>query len=196
MRTLSKTAAAARFVAAVTVGALAVHQLRYLVGYGGEANRALHEHGHGELPALPPALLALAGAAVAFTIVAGLWGESGRTPGRRSPLGRRIAAYGLFVLATFAAQELAEGLLLSGHPGGLAAVLGHAGLCAIPLALGAGILAWLGTGLLEALERRLGPALTRLAPRAPRRIGHPYLVVRHPPSALALARASRAPPLA
>ena len=55
-----------RATALVTVAALALHELRYLIGYGGGTPEALSSQGHGYLPvagALADALLVVAAAA-------------------------------------------------------------------------------------------------------------------------------------
>ena len=94
-------------------------------------------------------------------------------------------------------QELLEGWVLAGHPGGLAGVLGHGGWWAVPasVAVGAAIAALLrlATVAVDAAAR-LGATRRVRAPLALLRwaltpASHPRLVP------LASAAAGRAPPL-
>ena len=180
------------------VGALSLHELRYLVGWGTGAERALGHQGHAYLAYGMPWALALAAAGLA-QVVRRAGSRPGESPGHRR-LGAGawlVASAGL--LAVYTAQETAEGLLAAGHPGGLAGVFGHGGLVAVPLALAIG-------GLIVMTERRarvalgspsgLGAALRSgivAAPPPPRRAPTP---ARRPRSAgvLAINLAGRAPP--
>ena len=177
----------------VAAGAIAVHQLRYLVGYGSEASGALQEQGHAYLTGLLPILALLGGLTLLGTIVAGLAGADARRA-RRSPLVRALA-YVAAILVVFGVQEIAEGVLVSAHPEGIAAIVSHGGLVAIPLAFALGSLAVFAVRGLEAVEERLagGPAragnsVARSALR-PRPGG--WVV---PPPLLAAGAAPRAPP--
>jgi hypothetical protein len=183
-----------RTVALVALGALIVHQLRYLGAYGGDAGRELAAQGHGYLGQATPLVIALALAAVAGCLVrAALTGTPG---GRRGRMGA-TAVFGGAILATFAAQEAIEGFLFAGHMDGLSAVFGGGGWLAVPLALVLGFAA----GLLDAALGRLESALAGLAParsgrraavtaRRPRPIFLPRI------SPLALGAARRPPPVA
>jgi hypothetical protein len=188
-----------RFIAAlrpatvVAGGALAVHQLSYLAGYGADASQALHDHGHAYLGGLLPVLAVLTALTVLATVEGGLNG--GRTrAGRRSPLGRMLTYAGA-ILAVFATQEVAETLLVANHPGGIGAFLAHGGLVAVPLAFAFGSLAWLAVRGLEAVEDRiaarfepavLGQIRSSFRPR--------WFAVDLSPAALAGGGAPRAPP--
>jgi hypothetical protein len=79
----------------------------------------------------------------------------------RRPVGLWLLVF-LTLVMVYAAQELAEGLLASGHPSGLAGVFGHGGWIAVVLALvvSAGIVA-LVRGAERLLVRRTGCALVR-----------------------------------
>jgi len=184
-----------RCFALLGAGALALHDLRYLIAYGGDAGRALDEQRHGYLGTVA-ALVAVAVVAAVAALVAGLVRGRGPATRPRSWRVRWPAASGA-LLVVYAAQELAEGVLASGHPEGLAGVAGHGGWVAVALAavLGA-VVATLLRGAEVALERfggaarapRLRPPRTAL-PRAP-------LAVRpRPAGALARPGAGRAPPL-
>lgn len=140
---------ALRALAVLGLGAIAVHQLRYLFGYGGDAGAALSEQGHGYLTGVLPVLLALGLA----TLLTSFLARPGRAPEPSGPqaLGR-ILAYSGVLIATYTMQELTEGVLASGHPGGLAGLFGHGGLVVFPLALVVGALAWLAARGLEEVE--------------------------------------------
>jgi len=56
------------------------------------------------------------------------------------------------LLAIYVSQETVEGLLSAGHPGGVAAVFGHGGLVAVPIALAIG-------GLIALAQRGAGVVL-------------------------------------
>lgn len=119
-----------RLAALMGLGSLAVHQLRYLVGYHFDDGAALAAQGHGYLAPAGPVLAGVLVLALAelITRVAG-----GR--GAPAPPFRRLwpAATGALV-AVYVAQEVLEGALAPGHPGGLAGVAGHGGWVALPLA--------------------------------------------------------------
>src|SRR3954451_669045 len=107
-----------RATALVAVAALALHELRYLIGYGGGTPEALASQGHGYLP------LASGLIGVLFVVaLAQLAARVLRETGERSAPGLRLtwAWAGIALLAIFVAQESLEGLLSSGHPAGLAA---------------------------------------------------------------------------
>src|SRR3954467_2603570 len=107
-----------RCFALLGAGALALHELRYLVAYGGDAGRALDEQGHGYLGTVA-ALVAVAVVASVATLVAAL--VRGRRPAARAPSWRlRWLGASAALLIIYAAPELAEGMLASGHPEGLA----------------------------------------------------------------------------
>jgi hypothetical protein len=192
----SRFTASLRSLSVLALGALAVHQLRYLAGYGSGAGTALHEQGHGYLASLAPVLLALGLAAVLATLVAGRLGAGPRGPRRRPIIG--TCAYAAILIATFCSQELLEGLFAHGHPAGLEGLLGHGGWVVLPLALCFGWLALQSVRGLEAVERSLAAARLSVAgPKAPLRIGHlrPRLGVRRQSLPLAFGLARRPPPL-
>jgi hypothetical protein len=184
-----------RCFALLGAGALALHELRYLIAYGGDAGRALDEQGHGYLGTVA-ALVAVAVVASAATLVAALVRGRGPAARPRSWRVRWLGASGA-LLAIYAAQELAEGMLASGHPEGLVGVAGHGGWIAVALAavLGAAVAALL-RGAEVALER-FGGAARAPRPRPPRiALPRAPLAVRpRPAGALARPGAGRAPPL-
>jgi hypothetical protein len=150
----------ARATSVLVIGALALHELRYALGYGSEAQEALARHGHAYMDQLVPALVALSVALGAAALLGPLSRRVARS-GTGPALLRRAALYAGLLLAVFSAQELAEGWLAAGHPGGLEAVLGHGGWIAVPLALGLGAAAALATRGLERAGVRLDQAHTK-----------------------------------
>jgi hypothetical protein len=181
-----------RATALVTVAALALHELRYLIGNGGGTPEALASQGHGYLPLAS----ALAGALLVVA-TAQLTGRLLRAHGEKAAPRMSVAwAWAsLALLVIFVGQESLEGLLSSGHPDGIAAVTANGGLVAIPLAVVLGGLVALGlrgaTRLVGAAARRARPWLTR--PRA--LVLRPRFRDAAPPAGvLALNLAGRAPP--
>lgn len=187
---------ALRATAALAVGAFALHQLRYALGYGDAAMQTLAAHGHGYLAIVTP-LLAVVAAVAAGQFLAQLAsarrsGRAGRDAGR---FGRVWMAAAGVLFATYAGQELLEGALSAGHPGGIAAVVGGGGWWALPLAL--------AIGLVVALVMRGADACVARAARR-RSLGSRRAVSQWRPASVdlpalrVLARnlAGRAPPLA
>jgi hypothetical protein len=148
-------------------GALVLHELRYALGYGSDAQEALARHGHAYLEQLVPALVALSVALVAGTLLASLTGR-GAAAGQGGGLLGRAALYAGLLLTVFSAQELAEAWLAGGHPGGVDALVAHGGWTAIPLALALGAIAALATRGLERVEVRLAAAYSRRLRHPPR----------------------------
>jgi hypothetical protein len=128
-----------RAAALMAVAALGVHELRYLLGYQSGAGHALEQQGHAYLSvagALASLLLALAaGQLVARVAQAGRAGKTEAAP-RSFAFAWAAASVGLTFI--YASQELLEGSLSDGHPGGLAGVFGHGGGWALPLAMALG----------------------------------------------------------
>jgi hypothetical protein len=182
------------------VGAFAVHQLRYALAFGGDASRELADQGHAYLHELTPwIVLALAfGVGGLVARVARAWqsGESERGSGQRLVVLWALAAAGLFSI--YVGQELLEGLLATGHPQGLAGILGDGGLWALPAAIAVGgLLALLVRGGLALMERvaRLRRERRPIAPaRRPKNAIRPAPVVLPRLAPLACASAGRAPP--
>lgn len=129
-----------RATAALAVGAFALHQTRYLAGYGESGGDALAAHGHGYLTLLVPLVALLAAIAATHFVVAVARPGCAPTSARR---GRRFAtvwlAATLALLATYGGQELLEGVLAPGHPAGVGALLAGGGWWALPLAAAVGL---------------------------------------------------------
>jgi len=185
-------------VALFPFGAVAVHQLRYQLAFGADASRELTDQGHAYLHELTPwIVLAVAvGAGGLLARLARAWrsGESER--------GRCLAALWALTSAAlfsiYVGQEFLEGLLASGHPQGLAGILGDGGLWALPASIAVGgLLALLVRGgrALVARVARLGRRRPRVAAaRAPKGAVGPARVALPRLAPLAGASAGRAPP--
>jgi hypothetical protein len=157
-----RTAHRVRLASILAVGAFGLHQLRYLIAFGGSSSGELAQEGHRYMSDLLPPVSVLLLAAIVATLVRG---TEGAAPAR-APLARRIAIFAGALLSIFAGQELFESLIASGHPAGLAAVLGHGGWVAIPLALAIGLLSALLARALESVERAIAVVHARRAGRS------------------------------
>src|SRR5215216_41129 len=119
--------------ALLLAGALGVHELRYLLAFGGGAQSALAAHGHGYLALLAPSLSLLTALGLAVGLV-----RAAAAPSARSSAFVRVCrlwpAASVALLAIYVSQELLEGLLAPGHPTGWAGVFGSGGWLAVPLA--------------------------------------------------------------
>ena len=181
-------------VALLGVGALAVHQLRYSIGYGASAPDAMAGQGHayiGAAAALLAVVLAVALTGSLASLVRRTGTEALRAVGFRAAWGRMSGA----LIALYVAQELLEGMLASGHPTGLAGLVGQGGWTALLIAPAVGALLALGVR-----GEQVAPALA--SPRAPRAPRTPpaILALRPPvllrsPSAVSRHLAGRGPPL-
>jgi hypothetical protein len=233
-----------RAAALMPAAVLTVHQLRYLLAFGGGTGQELEKEGHQYLSALA-APIAMSVAIVVGLFLARLasaWREGeaevgarggaasaargrardagGATSvsrgGARPVCGALSAAHGharppawrgflrlalligATLLALYSCQELLEGMLSSGHPGGFDGVFGDGGWWAVPLSLACGlVIAAALRGARAAIRwvasrhRRLKASHGRPAPAPrPRRLALPR------PVPLAGAAAGRAPPLA
>ena len=187
----------ARAAALIAVAELGVHQLRYLLAFGGAAGDELAHQGHSYLTAATPVLGALAVSVIAAGVLRAALG------GDRAPfaatLRRRAMLFSLAVFAVYCAQEVAEGVLSAGHPSGPAALLANGGLLALPLSIAFGALGALldrgfsGLERIVATRRRIVRRRPRAVPRA-RVHRSPWLRIRAA-SPLAFGLARRPPPL-
>jgi hypothetical protein len=172
----------------IALGAFAVHQLRYLLAYGGDAGNELAGQGHSYLSHLVPLLLGFGLAILTARLVRGLLGGSS-SPGAERRL--KATSYAFGIAAVFCCQELAEGALFAGH----AAIFAGGGWTALPLAALFGVLAALLDRGIEAIEA-LAARTDRTTARPPRRLALPSA----PPqlgrrlSPIAVGLAQRPPP--
>jgi hypothetical protein len=180
---------ALRPVTLIAGGAIAVHELSYLAGFGTAGSHAPADHSY--VAALLPALAIVAALALFATVERGVAGT--RTP-PASPL--TPLTYAAAILALFFGQETVEGLLAGADPVQIASVLAAHGVVAIPLALALGFVAWLAMHGLETVEARIATRFDQSTPRCAPRLGlRPRLLdVVLSPALLAGSAAPRAPP--
>jgi hypothetical protein len=150
-------------------GALTVHALRYLLVFGGGTREELAHTGHGYLGLLAPvvALLAAAGIGLLIRRLSRAW-RTGEDKARRTSGALTWLALSAALAALYVGQELLEGVLAAGHPGGLAGVFGDGGWMALPLAVAIGgllALALRGANAAAALVARLARARRKPLPR-------------------------------
>ena len=195
MAAMARTALRLRAGALLGLGALSVHELRYLVGYGQDAGRALSAHGHSYLT-LATTLVVLGCILALGVFLAAIARGDGNRRGRRSKLLPVAVSAALALIAIYSVQELLEGLVASGHPSGVAGVWGAGGWSAAPIASAIGVVIALLLRGAEAVLAHFGRGRTRLrwrgcvpAPRPPERpaIARQVGLARH--------LAGRAPPL-
>jgi hypothetical protein len=187
--------------ALIAIGALGVHDLRYLLAYHGHAGEELAMQGHAYLRFATPliaGLLVLAAAAFATRLMRAYSTGHGDEPRPLPSSSRMWALASALLISVYSTQEWMEGLLASGHPGGIAAPYSHGGWVALPLALVIGlVIALLLRGAAVAIAVVASKGRARLRPAAPAQL--PSSVARSvwsAPSLGALARrlAPRAPP--
>jgi hypothetical protein len=127
--------------ALVPGAALAVHQLRFVLAFGGGAGVQLTRSGHSYLHSMVPWIVLLIGVAVG----AFLWALGGALAGQRSVSRFTLSLAALWMVcsaslvAIFATQEFLEGLFATGHPAGLVGIFGYGGWWSIPAALCVGL---------------------------------------------------------
>src|SRR5579862_3802008 len=124
--------ASGRGLVLLPAGAFLVHQLRYWLTYGSSASSQLADQGHAYLGALVPwvVLAAAAGLGGFVARVAAARRAAGELP--RLPFLRVWGTATCTLLAIYTLQELLEGALAQGHPGGFAGVFGHGGWWSVP----------------------------------------------------------------
>jgi len=186
-------------VALVPPAALAVHQLRYLLAFGGNAGVELSRQGHSYLHSVVPWIVLVIGVGIG----AFLWALGRALGGRLSVPRYTLSLAALWLVCSvclvviYVTQESLEGVFATGHPGGIAGVFGSGGWWSIPAALCVGLVlaavfhgaSWV---LREVARRCAGnrPDPARVA--APRQRLPVSLALR--PSPLAGCAAGRAPP--
>jgi hypothetical protein len=198
-----------RAAALMPAAVLTVHQLRFLLAFGGSSGEELEKEGHQYLSALAAPIAMLVAIVVGlFFALASAWrvgvGEGAGAPRsgeggspRRYGFLRLALSIGVALLVLYSCQELLEGMLSSGHPEGFDGVFGDGGWWAAPLSLACGLIIALAlrgarAAIRWAASRHLRPQGShgRPTPAArPRRLTLPR------PTPLAGAAAGRAPPL-
>ncbi len=190
-----------RAAALMPAAVLTVHQLRFQLAFGADANAKLASEGHAYLGAFAPLAAMLVAIAVGlFLARIALAARGGGAPGAPGGLSFRrawpLAAVAL--LTIYCVQELGEGILLSGHPCGFAGVFGEGGWLAVPLALALGAVVAAALRVSDAAVAWVAARASRPqpTPAPPRRALRPAPVFRFAPQPLAAAAAGRAPPVA
>lgn len=176
-----------------------VHELRYMVGYGEQANTVMVQQGHSYMPlleALTAVLIVLAGARFALSLVRA---NRNATRAQDSPTFLPLWLSASAVLGTvYTLQEGIEGAFAPGHPEGLIGVFGNGGWTALLLSIGIGALIGF---LLRGAQRVIEFVARRAATQPRRRHSYRSYRPRQAPSfgnrdVLARNLAGRAPPLA
>jgi hypothetical protein len=155
-----------RAVTLLAAGAVALHQLRFVLGYGRNASEVLALEGHSYLP-FAEALVAVVLAAACVWFVGSLALAHRGRPVESSghPFGSLWAYASAALIAVYVLQEGFEGTFSPGHPAGLAGIFGHGGWTALPLAVAIGALIAL---VLEGARRALVFVSPRDRPALPR----------------------------
>jgi hypothetical protein len=143
-----------RAFALLTAAALSLHQLRYLLAYGGQSEQQLGLQAHAYLALIVPVAAVLMLVAVAAFAVRLLKAKRAAASEQGLPTGYKLwARSSCFLLGLYSLQEWLEGQLGHGHEAGVGAVFGHGGWWAIPLALALGaVVASLLRGAATAIE--------------------------------------------
>jgi hypothetical protein len=190
-----------RAAALMPAAVLTVHQMRFLLAFGGGSGAELEKEGHQYLSALaaPIAMSVAIVVGLFFARLASAWREGAGEKGAPRRRFLRLAfLIGAALLALYSCQELLEGMLSNGHPEGFNGVFGDGGWWAVPLSFACGTLiaaALRGAraAIRWAAARHHGPTAPHGRPTPtprPRSLALPRLVP------LAGAAAGRAPPLA
>jgi hypothetical protein len=179
----------------IPAASLVVHQLRYTLAYGSRANAELAAQGHSYLYSLVPWFVFALGVGLALFLRRAArtlrTGDAGVATRLSSPAIWLLTWTGLLLI--YAIQELLEGVLASGHPGGVGGVLGHGGWWAVPVAAAVAVVVTLFLRVARAVLRIAAAARPRLWPLASR-LAAPVESVLVAPAPLARAYAGRAPP--
>jgi hypothetical protein len=175
-------------VALLVPAAFAVHQLRYLLAFGGGAGAELQRTGHSYLHSLVPWIVL-----VLALVVGRFLRELGRAFAGHSSVPRyAVSLAGMWVacsaclVAIFACQESLEGLFAAGHPAGLAGIFGYGGWWAIPAAVCVGLVlaAWFHGSrwvLSEVARRRRRTRATWIGAALPTRLPTDVVLAQLPP---------------
>jgi hypothetical protein len=172
-------------VALMPAGALAVHQLRYWLAFGGRAGLLLQQQGHAYMHSLVPWIVLLTATAVGVFLRA-----LGRALGGQCSFPRQTLSFGALwlicavcLVAIYIAQEFLEGMFVIGHPAGLAGIFGYGGWWSIPAAAGVGLVLAISFQGARRVLRAVASRRIRVAPRprtpagarAPRAVPAPAL---------------------
>jgi hypothetical protein len=125
----------------VPAAAFAVHQLRYWLAFGSQAGAELERQGHSYLHSVTPWIVFLIAVAIGAFLRA-----LGRAFGGQRTTPRRTVSFAVLwllcsasLVAIYMSQEFLEGLLATGHPGGLTGIFGFGGWWSLPAAAAVGL---------------------------------------------------------
>jgi hypothetical protein len=127
--------------ALVPAAALAVHQLRFMLAFGGHSGPVLARQGHAYLHSWVPWIILMIGIAVGGF----LWALGRALAGNRSATRYTLSLMALWMvcaaclIAIYVTQEFLEGLFATGHPAGLAGIFGYGGWWCVPAAVAVGL---------------------------------------------------------
>jgi hypothetical protein len=165
---------AARAIALLTAGSIAVHELRYVVADSPSLRQSVSELGHSSVSLAEALALALLVVAMLRFAKASRRARSGAMPKATHSafLGRWLATGGSLA-ALFVVQEAFEGALVPGRPGTIGSVFTHRGWTALIFCAVIGGLIALLTRIADAaiqiVAERVRPRTARSAPSVPRR---------------------------
>jgi hypothetical protein len=159
--------------ALVPAAALAVHQLRFMLAFGGHSGAVLARQGHAYLHSWVPWIMLMIGVAVGGF----LWALGRALAGNRSATRYALSLMALWavcaacLVAIYVTQEFLEGVFSTGHPAGLAGIFGYGGWWCVPAALAVGlVLAAIFHGarwVLDEVAQRVAGVLVGRALRPP-----------------------------
>lgn len=185
--------------ALLPAAALVVHQLRFALAFDGLSGAQLARTGHSYLHSLTPwVVLSVAVALGGFLRALGRAFAGQRSlPRYTVSLAALWLACSICLIVIYAAQESLEGLLIAGHPAGMAGIFGYGGWWAIPSAAAVGlVLAAALHGARWALEAASGLAARngQAHPRARAQLSRPRSMALPRPVPVAGGWSGRGPP--
>jgi hypothetical protein len=127
--------------ALMPAAAFAVHELRFVLAFGGHASVELQRTGHSYLHSVVPWVVLL----IAVSVGGFLWALGRALSGQTSLPRYTFSLTGLWfvcsaaLVAIYVSQEFLEGLFAAGHPAGLAGIFGYGGWWSIPAAVCVGL---------------------------------------------------------
>jgi hypothetical protein len=171
-----------------------VHELRYALAYGDHAGSEASAQGHAYLTVLLPVVVLAALFASAHALLRFAGGPASGDVRRRFVrlwLGCTVA-----LAAAYCGQELIEAWLATGHPGGVAGVLGHGGWIALACApVVGGLVALAVRGAAAAVQPGASASGWRPRPAGAPAVVSPTTVFQPPPDPVARFLAGRGPPV-
>jgi hypothetical protein len=187
------------YVALLPPAAFAVHQLRYMLAFGGHAGIELQRTGHSYLHSVVPWLVVLLALVAGGFLRALGRAFAGQTSAARFSLSLTALwmACSATLVAIFVCQEFLEGLFATGHPGGLAGIFGYGGWWSIPVAVCVGLVVATvlhgGRWLVREVAHRRGRARLIVVARV-MRVARPRDAVVVRPASLVKGWSVRGPP--